>query len=398
MAKARAKSPLKVAPRKKKLRLTAATRDINVLRNFGPPPAFTLEDVSADGYETAYAAGLNWCNAALDLKACRKELVLWLEQNTDYSRSDRTAINGLNDWKLATEGKVAYLANNGWPLQESSFEFLNKGLATCLDEARVLLAAKKEKQKVQANTPTVSVSSQNYIDSCNLRSVVEEMIFPGLSSEEYHQDKMITLIKPCKAIVTDVAAAFLQKMLDEVGLIGEDDQVTEGYAHLAKKQAKRIKEELASAITLLKNNRLNAKAVNSGRKKKPRSAMAQTLKFQFKEKDDALGIVSAKPAELIGAKKVTIFNTKKRKIGIYYALDEELGFTAKGTTLQGFDKDLSQQKTLRKTKTVSIVDHLTSFRKATVRKVDKVFDGLNTTGTKLTGRFNDDMIILKVYK
>lgn len=398
MAKARMKSPLKVAPRRKKLRITGAARDINVLRNFGPPPTFKLEDVNDSGYTTAYAAALNWCNAALDHKASRTELILWLEQNTDYSKSDRTAINGLGDWKLSTEGKVAYLANNGWPLRESSFEFLNKGLAERLDEARVILAAKKEQQKVQANTPTVSVSAQNYIDSCNLRSLVEDMIFPGLSSEEYHQDKMITLIKSCKAIVTDVAAAFLQKMLDEVSLIGEDDQVTEGYAHLTKKQVKKIKEELASSITLLKNNRLNAKAVNSGRKKKPRSATAQTLKFQFKEKDDALGIVSARPAELIGAKKVVIFNTKKRKIGIYYALDEELGFTAKGTTLLGFDKDLSQQKTLRKTKTVSIVDHLTTFRKAATRKVDKVFDGLRTTGTKLTGRFNEDTIILKVYK
>ena len=395
MAKARA-SLLQPKGKKTKLRMTSAMKDVNLLRQFGPPPAFKLNDVDDPEYNTDYAAALNWCNAALDNKAGRTELILWLEQNTDYSKSDRQAINGLVDWKLLVEGKIAYLANNGWPLLERSFIFLNNGVEKCLDEARAF-AALKVKLKAEA-IPTASVAVQNSLDSLNLRSVVEDMIFPGLSDKAYDQDKMITLIKGVKAVVTDVAVVHLQVMLDEINLIGEDEQVTEGYAHLAKKQIKQIKEDFGSAITLLRNNRLNAKAVNAGRKKKPRSAMAQTLKFKFKEKDDALGIVSAKPAELIGAKKVTIFNTKTRKIGIYVALDDELGFTAKGTTLLGFDKDLSQQKTLRKTKTVSIVDHLNKFRKAAVRKVDKVFEGLSTTGTKLTGRFNGDMIILKVYK
>ena len=397
MAKARA-SLLRPKGKKTKLRMTGAMKDINLLRQFGPPPAFKLNDADDPAYNADYANALNWCNAALDHKACRTELILWLEQNTDYSKGDRKAINLLVDWKLATEGMVAYLANNGWPLRECSFIFLNDGIEKFLDEARELLTAKMAKQKAQAAIPMSSVATQNVIDSLNLRSVVEDMIFPGLSDKVYDQDKMITLIKGVKAVVTDATVLHLQVMLDEIDLIGEDEQVTEGYAHLTKKQIKQIKEDFGSAIMLLRNNRLNAKAVNAGRKKKPRSATAQTLKFKFKEKDDALGIVSAKPAELIGAKKVTIFNTKTRKIGIYVALDDELGFTAKGTTLLGFDKDLSQQKTLRKTKIVSIVDHLNKFRKAAVRKVDKVFEGLSTTGTKLTGRFNEDMIILKVYK
>ncbi len=379
-----------------KLRMTSAMKDVNLLRQYGPPPAFKLNDADDPAYNTDYSAALNWCNAALDHKASRAELILWLEQNTDYSKDDRQAINGLVDWQLSTEGKVAYLANNGWPLKDDSFTFLNDGIEKRLDEARKLVVLKAELKDTAI--PTVSVALQNSLDSLNLKSMIEDMIFPGLSDTAYDQDKMIRLIKGVKAVVTDVAVVYLQVILDEVNLIGEDDQVTEGYAHLNKKQIKQIKEDFDSAITQLKNNRLNAKAINKSRKKKPRSATAQTLKFKFKEKDDALGIVSAKPAELIGAKKVTIFNTKTRKIGIYHALDEELGFTAKGTTLQGFDTDLSQQKTLRKTKTISIVDHLTTFRKATVRKVDRVFEGLNTTGTKLTGRFNEDTILLKVYK
>ncbi len=399
MAKAAraSKNLLKAKPKKTVVRMTSATKDFNLLRAFGPPPTFKLNDVDDEGYNTDYARAMNWCNSALDNKACRTELVLWLEQNIYCSKADRQAINGLADWKLGTEGRVAYLANNGWPLRDESQQFLKKGVDKYLDEARAILAVKKEKQKEKAATPTISVAAQNAVEAMILGLDLEDLIMP-LNDETYDQDKLIAMIKGRKAVVTDSAADILQGHLDEVNLIGEDDQVTEGYDFLGKKDIKRIKTDLASAITLLKAARLNAKAVNAGRKKKPRSATAQTLKFKFKEEDASLGIVSAKPAELIGAKKVTIFNTKTRKIGIYYALDVELGFTAKGTTLLGFDKDLSQQKTLRKTKTVSIIDHLTSFRKAAVRKVDNVFEGLKTTGTKLTGRFNDDTIILKVYK
>lgn len=388
---------IKAAPRKKKQRLTAAMKDVNLLRQYGPPPTFKLSDAEDADYPTDYAAAMNWCNAALELKDSRLELILWLEQNTDFGRTELDAIKSLPDWKLITHGNVAYLANNGWPLRTTSFDFLNNGVLECLNEGEEILAAKQQKKQEQVDKPTVSVALTNYLDSCNLRGVVEDLIFP-LGKEEYTQEKMLTLVKGCKAVVTDATAGYLQLMLDEVNLIGSDDQVTEGYANLKKAQVNKIKKDLDSAITLLKNNRLNAKAVNLGRKKKPRSALQQTLKMKFKEADDSYNVVSAKPAEMIGARKVIIFNTKTRKIGVYHALDEELGFTAKGTTLLGFDESLSTQKTLRKTNAVSVIDHLTSFRKATVRKVDKVFDALKTTATKLTGRFSNDIIILKVYK
>lgn len=398
MAKAKPKSlSIKGAPRKKKQRYSSAMRDVNILRQYGAPPIWQLNDVDDDGYIKLYAIAMNWCNAALDQKIVRKELVLWLEQNTNHNSTDLKAINSLPDWQLMIQGHIAYLANNGWPLKIASLKFLNDGVEQYLEEARKILKAKQQKKREQDARPQVSVALTNFVDACNLKSVVEDLIFP-LSTDEYTQDKMVTLVKGCKAVVTDATAGYLQIMLDEVNLIGHDDQVTEGYAKLKKVEVKHIKKDLAAAIALLKNNRLNAKAVNLGRKKKPRSALQQTLKMKFKEADDGYNVVSAKPVEIVGAKKVIVFNTKTRKIGVYHALSDDVGFTVKGTSLLGFDEDLSNQKTLRKTKEVSVIDHLSSFRKATVRKVDNVFNALKTTATKLTGRFGADIVILKVYK
>lgn len=383
----------KLKSRKNKKR-KSVSKDFNLLSAFGAPPIFTLDDVNDPKYDIEYAKALNWCNAGLDTKAARTELVLWLETNA-FNNANVDAIKSLPDWRLTGEGNIAYLANNGWPLKETSFEFLNDGINAFLEIGKELHAERIARKK--AAPAPISVALTNHIASYTLRSAIEDLVYPNLNDEKFTQDKANVLIKGHKAVVTDVTASLLQEMLNELDLIGEDEQVTEGYEHFKKKQIKQIRKDLVTAIELLKNNRLNAKAVNRGRKKKPRSATAQTLKMKFKESDSNYNIVSAKPADLIGATKATIFNTKTRKIGVYQAKDEA-GFGAKGTTLLDFDEDLSSQKTLRSTKSKSILDHLTEIRKAPVRKVDKLFETLNTTPTKLTGRFNGDILILKVYK
>ena len=82
MAKARAsKNLLKVKGKKTVERMTGAQKDFNLLRAFGPPPTFKLNDVDDEGYNESYARAMNWCNAALDNKASRQELLLWLETN-----------------------------------------------------------------------------------------------------------------------------------------------------------------------------------------------------------------------------------------------------------------------------------------------------------------------------
>ena len=104
------------------------------------------------------------------------------------------------------------------------------------------------------------------------------------------------------------------------------------------------------------------------------------------------GLSSVPPTDIIDATALVVFNTKNRKLGIYYA-EEHSTFKVKGTTLQFFDERLSVQKTVRKPDEV-----LPNWKKITKHKLKPQFGYLKTTETKLNGRFNADTIILRAFK
>ena len=67
------------------------------------------------------------------------------------------------------------------------------------------------------------------------------------------------------------------------------------------------------------------------------------------------------------------------------------GLSVKGTTILGFDENLSIQKTIRKPD-----DVLKEFKSAGKVKLRKFLDEINSVDTKLNGRCNPDTVLLKV--
>jgi hypothetical protein len=100
----------------------------------------------------------------------------------------------------------------------------------------------------------------------------------------------------------------------------------------------------------------------------------------------------------VGASELWVFNVKTRKLGKYVAANidpkgmarEGTGLSIKGTTIEGFDENLSVQKTLRKPE-----EQLKDFKAAGKVKLRKYLEEIATTETKLNGRINIDTVILK---
>ena len=86
-----------------------------------------------------------------------------------------------------------------------------------------------------------------------------------------------------------------------------------------------------------------------------------------------------------------VFNTKTRKLGRYLA-DEMTGpLSIKGASLVGFDEHKSIQKTIRKP-----ADKLKEFKTASKVALRKFLDDINATDTKMNGRLNEEIILLKI--
>lgn len=176
-------------------------------------------------------------------------------------------------------------------------------------------------------------------------------------------------------------------------------QLKEGYAHLKKADVKKLRTAIEELMTALDFIIDSAKATRKPRKAKPKSATKQVDKIKYSKTDSKYNLASINPVDIIGATELWVFNTKTRKLGKYVAANidpkgmqrEGSGLSVKGTTIIGFDENLSVQKTLRKPD-----EQLKEFKSVGKVALRKFLDEINTTASTLNGRCNPDTILLKV--
>tara|TARA_B110000503_G_scaffold112343_1_gene168337 strand:+ start:54 stop:1349 length:1296 start_codon:yes stop_codon:yes gene_type:complete len=177
------------------------------------------------------------------------------------------------------------------------------------------------------------------------------------------------------------------------------EQLKEGYAHLKKADIKNYTIAIEGLLQALDFVTETAKATRAPRKAKPKSADKLVTKLKYLKTDDKYKLASFNPVDIIGASEIWIFNTKTRKLGKYVAKNidpkgmnrDGSGLSVKGTTIIGYDEQLSVQKTLRKPE-----EQLKDFKAAGKVKLRTFLDDIATTDTMLNGRCNLDTILLKV--
>ena len=176
------------------------------------------------------------------------------------------------------------------------------------------------------------------------------------------------------------------------------EQLLEGYAHVTKPQAKKLATFYETLIADVNMYVDSAKVSRAPRKRKAPSKEKLIAKLKFKKNDEKYRIASINPMDIIGTNELWVFNTKTRKLGKYIATNtdptglkrEGSGLSVKGTTILGFNEEQSIQKTLRKPD-----EQLKEFAKAGKVKLRKFLDEIKTTDIKLTGRINNETIILR---
>ena len=184
--------------------------------------------------------------------------------------------------------------------------------------------------------------------------------------------------------------AVMQKKIDELSEIGMDDQITEAYRHLGKRQVKKLVDWIAEIQTQAASYANFKKANRKPRAKKAKPAGEQVAKMKYLKKFEELNVESVAAANIIGAQQVWVYNVKNKKLGVYYAAGAA-GFSVKGTSLQGYEPEQSVQRTLRKP--AEIIPAMMKAGKVALRRI---LSDLSTTETQLNGRFNEDVMILRV--
>lgn len=295
---------------------------------------------------------------------------------------------------------LAGTTGNVLPLTTRIRERLNAAIESGKIEVEAEEAMEDVGSKKIANIPSIQerVRETAFAMTDTIENAIDDFIMKpdDFNPGDYKIAAMLRG-KQAKAAHARIIKAYYQPQLAEYANLispGCDKDLMEGYNSYGKKNIKKMFDFLSQLDAACDQIVGEAKILKKPRKIKVKSAEDQVKNVKFKATDDKYGVASVSPSQIIGAAAATIFNTKTRKIGVYYADPTAQVLSIKGSTIVGFDAKRSTQKTLRKPDV-----QLKEFKSiGTLKKTQIWYDDIKTTSTIMTGRINADVMILKAYK
>ena len=178
-------------------------------------------------------------------------------------------------------------------------------------------------------------------------------------------------------------------------------QLKEGYSVFSKSQIKKMYQFYIAVMGACDAIIAESKANRKPRRVSAKSPEKIVEKLKYKISDDKYSISSVQPHKFIGANCLVVFNSKTRKLGIYYTSVEDplgsgregSGLNLKGQTIQRFNEKTSVSYTLRKP-----LEQLQQVKDLNTRKkFENWMEKLTTTPVKMNGRINPETLLLAVY-
>ena len=327
----------------------------------GPEPICTDIVATSPDYEKKLGQALNWYNYTHDEKKAREYIISHFNKNKNKKVVSILKKAGR---VITSHGWIARMVDRGAQLKDGHYSQM-------LDFVSRLEAEQKAMPVVEEVAPAPKVKREP--DAPAYMGEVDGAI------DDLLVDKPFNLVKFFAAY--DVPARgkkavieLLEKYIAEFEAVREDPELAEGFNRPVRlrRVVKTLREEIAKA-----------KKTTTPRTVKVRAKKAPKLdKVKFLDKYESFE--SLKPVKILGARKVWLFNTKYRELNVLLAAEE---MTINGTTIKGFEEDVSYRVTLRKPE--DVLPRL-------VKKDDKVMKLIKSKKKAAKGRLNEHTIILRV--
>lgn len=366
------------------------------------------ENWNAEQFMTYFRDSLRYYQLEVASKDLKLKVIEWMNQH-DYSKNDVKKFKNSPDWKCSpTIGAIAANLLRGMPPVKENFNNGKNSLEWLTKEIDKIIIEEKDKFYQEPETTKVAPVDQTFNIQEKIRDLAGQMsedidntidsFIENPNKFDPNSFKILNLLrgKNVKAVHARHIKSFYEKPFNELLELASgnsDDQLKEAYKHHPRKNIRKLIEFYQNLYKACDQLIEEAKVNRKPRTKKAKSAEELVKKFKYCTKDDKLSIVSINPANLINAQMALVYNIKTRKLGLYKSISVN-GFEVKGSSITGFT-DKSCQKTLRN----PAVQIKEVKEQTTQKKVESWFDkNLRTIDTKLTGKFNEDVVILKIFK
>lgn len=171
---------------------------------------------------------------------------------------------------------------------------------------------------------------------------------------------------------------------------GKDPEIVEGYEGYGKARLLNLLACYAKIIQDATKLTDNVKIAKKPRKKKPVSFEKKVSKINYMKQEPKLKLQSIDPIKIIGANQLWVYNTKTRKLGVYMA-ESPAGLSVKGSSIEGFQSNISISKSLRNPE--KVLTDAVSGGKIILRKL---MDSIRSKPSEMNGRINKDTVLLRV--
>ena len=210
--------------------------------------------------------------------------------------------------------------------------------------------------------------------------------------EPFDMYKYLTENQASAAVAKKIPEEY-QELIDEVheATFGKSKQLKEGYNHMTKSEKTAFINFVKRIQTDSERYAENHKPVRKAKKAKVISAQQKVSKLNFLQEDVDNKITSIEPSKIVGAEILYLFNAKTNQLIYYHSMDRG-GLDVTGTTIKNFDTDKSAVKKLG-AKTTHFLDRVLDGGKIVL---NKIMNEINSKAGEVTGRVNNNMIILKV--
>jgi hypothetical protein len=370
-------------------------------QRMGTEPVFDDNSTESD-----IMHGLNWYSHFHEADQSKKWMLEYMK-HSGYSKEDIQKVKSFSWGKagvLVDGPKTVYLKGGGFlarmfmrgfeNLPREYIEKINFYIDYSKKKGELVVEQKFVEKKINEHGHKPSI--QNYIkEQVSLYASEIEQSIDGFFDNDYEPTINVydwLVSKEVKGLIAKKIANEFHPHLTEIKSIPTDEDLAESYDHMTKKQLVKYENFIQTIISDCERYSANVNKQRKPRKKKPISVSKQIAKLNYKKQDDEYKIASINPSEIVGADRLYVFNSKYRKLGVYQA-EGHAGLSVKGSTLRGFDLSLSKCKKVRKPEEV-----LTKMLSGGKLAIKKQYESINSKEKDLTGRINNETILLKIVK
>ena len=345
------------------------------------PSGITAE---LSNYKSALSRAFNFYNQDRDKKDAR----LYLKQYAKTKSIDTKGIEGVSDNQvIMTYGWTARLLLNGNSLLPKHVEQLETYIKSLKTEKVIEVI-----EEVKTSRPSVRDYMQDKIAEVigDLEGHVDDYITSNKEFDLYNYLQGNSIPKPyCKDIDT-----WARKRGTEFTEVYQttDKDLKEAYSNISRRQLASIVKLFGTFIVDLERYTQFKKANRKPRVTKAKPPVVQVAKLKYRKEDTELGIKSVNPSEMVGASQVWVYNVKYKRLSAYRS-DSTQGIQVKNSTLQNYDPDMSECRSIRRPEAF-----LKVVLDASKVKLRKLLSDLTTKGYDVSGRMSEDCIIVRIIK